>query len=38
MKELSDLITTPPEGIKMIQNEEDFSDIQAIIDGPGGSL
>ena len=34
-KELQQLITDPPEGIKVILNEEDISDIQAIIDGPG---
>ena len=34
-KELQQLISEPPEGIKVILNEEDISDIQAIIDGPG---
>ena len=34
-KELHHLISEPPEGIKAILNEEDISDIQAIIDGPG---
>jgi len=34
-KELQQLISDPPEGIKVILNEEDISDIQAIIDGPG---
>jgi ubiquitin-conjugating enzyme E2 S len=36
-KELQQLISDPPEGIKVILNEEDISDIQAIIDGPGKS-
>lgn len=36
-KELQQLITDPPEGIKVILNEEDISDIQAIIDGPAGT-
>lgn len=34
-KELQQLISDPPEGIKVILNEEDISDIQAVIDGPG---
>lgn len=37
-KELQHLISDPPEGIKVILNEEDISDIQAIIDGPGKSI
>jgi len=36
-KELHHLISEPPEGIKAILNEEDISDIQAIIDGPAGT-
>ncbi|EFX88169.1 hypothetical protein DAPPUDRAFT_305549 [Daphnia pulex] len=36
-KELQQLISDPPEGIKVILNEEDISDIQAIIDGPAGT-
>jgi len=36
-KELQQLISEPPEGIKVILNEEDISDIQAIIDGPAGT-
>ena len=35
MKEISDLLSNPPEGIKLVQNEEDVTDVQAIIDGPG---
>jgi ubiquitin-conjugating enzyme E2 S len=35
MKELKELISTPPEGIKIIANDEDMTDIQALIDGPG---
>lgn len=34
-KELADLIKQPPEGIKIIPNDEDVSDIQAIVEGPG---
>jgi ubiquitin-conjugating enzyme E2 S len=34
-KELSQLISTPLEGIRVIINDEDVSDIQAIIEGPG---
>lgn len=34
-KELADLVTNAPEGIRVITNEEDITDIQAIIDGPG---
>ncbi|KAJ6220923.1 hypothetical protein RDWZM_006735 [Blomia tropicalis] len=33
-KELADLIKQPPEGIKIIPNDEDVSDIQAIVEGP----
>lgn len=36
-KEVHGLVSDPPEGIKVILNEEDISDIQAIIDGPGES-
>nr|XP_027198670.1 ubiquitin-conjugating enzyme E2 S-like [Dermatophagoides pteronyssinus] len=36
-KELAELIKTPPEGIKLIPNEEDVSDIQAIVEGPAGT-
>jgi hypothetical protein len=31
-------MSDPPEGIKVIINEEDISDIQAIIEGPGWDL
>lgn len=34
-KELHELVTEPPEGIKVQINEEDITDIQAYIDGPG---
>ena len=34
-KEVADLVTDPPEGVRVITNEEDVTDIQAIIDGPG---
>lgn len=34
-KELQDLVKTPPEGIKVNLNEQDITDIQALIEGPG---
>jgi len=34
-KELLDLQKNPPEGIKVFMNEEDVTDIQAAIEGPG---
>lgn len=34
-KELIDLQKNPPEGIKVIMNEKDVTDIQATIEGPG---
>jgi ubiquitin-conjugating enzyme E2 S len=37
-KELSDLATSAMDGIKIIVNEEDITDIQALIDGPGMPL
>ena len=36
-KELADLVTDAPEGIRIITNEEDITDIQAVIDGPGNT-
>ncbi|XP_076309782.1 ubiquitin-conjugating enzyme E2 S-like [Tachypleus tridentatus] len=36
-KEMSELATTPPEGIKIFINEEDVTDIQAVIEGPAGT-
>lgn len=35
VKELQDLVKTPPEGIKVYLNEQDITDIQAFIEGPG---
>jgi len=37
LKEIKDLTVSPPEGIKMCCNDEDVTDIQAIIDGPAGT-
>lgn len=37
-KELAELVTNAPEGIRVITNEEDITDIQAFIDGPGNYL
>lgn len=34
-KELEDLVNSPPEGIKVTLNEQDITDIQAYIEGPG---
>lgn len=34
-KELLELAESPPEGIKVFVNEEDITDIQATITGPG---
>ena len=34
-KELIDLQKNPPEGIKVIMNEKDVTDIHATIEGPG---
>lgn len=34
-KEMASLTKDPPEGIKVIPNEEDITDIQATIEGPG---
>lgn len=35
VKELTSLSSDPPEGIKVFTNEEDVTDIQATIEGPG---
>lgn len=35
MKELRSLSCDPPEGIKILSNDEDITDIQATIEGPG---
>ena len=37
-KEMGQLQKDPPEGIKVHCNEEDITDIQASIDGPGSEL
>lgn len=34
-KEIADLCNDPPEGIKIFPNDEDITDIQAHIEGPG---
>jgi len=36
-KELQDLVKNPPEGIKVLFNERDITDIQAFIEGPAGT-
>ena len=35
LKEMTELVKSPPEGIKVTINEQDITDIQAIIAGPG---
>ncbi len=34
-REVMELVQEPPEGIKVFANEEDITDIQASIEGPG---
>ena len=34
-KELHELTSSPPEGIKIFMNDEDITNIQASIEGPG---
>jgi hypothetical protein len=34
-KEIAELAANPPDGIKVIVNEENITDIQALIQGPG---
>ncbi|XP_013772527.1 ubiquitin-conjugating enzyme E2 S-like isoform X2 [Limulus polyphemus] len=36
-KEMSELVSSPPEGIKVFINDEDITDIQAVIEGPAGT-
>jgi hypothetical protein len=35
---MNDLVNDPPEGIKVNMNDEDITDIQAYIEGPGNTL
>lgn len=37
-KEVLELSDSPPEGLKLFVNEEDVTDIQATIEGPGKYL
>ncbi|XP_018331026.1 ubiquitin-conjugating enzyme E2 S isoform X3 [Agrilus planipennis] len=37
VKEMQELVGCPPEGIKVQINEEDVTDIQAVIEGPAGT-
>lgn len=37
MKEMTDLIKNPPEGVKVHLNDQDVTDIQATINGPAGT-
>jgi len=36
MKELNGLRTDPPEGIRVVTNEDNMLDVTGIIEGPGG--
>lgn len=36
-KEMSELAAQPPEGIRVIINDDDLTDIQAVIEGPAGT-
>lgn len=36
-KEMSELANDPPEGIRVIINDQDITDIQALIEGPAGT-
>ena len=38
MREVVELTQSPPEGIKVILNEGDITDIQATIEGPGSTI
>jgi len=35
---MNDLVNDPPEGIKVNVNDEDITDIQAYIEGPGNTI
>ena len=35
LREMTELSQSPPEGVKVFLNEEDITDIQASIEGPG---
>jgi len=37
MKELNELRTNPPEGIRVVTNEDNMLDVTGIIEGPGES-
>jgi len=34
MQEVQDLVTSPPEGIKLVPNDEDLTDMTALLKGP----
>jgi ubiquitin-conjugating enzyme E2 S len=38
MKELTELKTNPPEGIRVVTNEDNMLDVLGIIQGPGTCL
>lgn len=37
-KQLSDLVKDPPEGIKVLINDEDMTSFTGVIEGPGKTL
>ena len=38
MRELSELRTNPPDGIRVVVNEDNMLDVTGIVEGPGTSL
>ena len=38
MRELSELRTNPPDGIRVVVNEDNMLDVTGIVEGPGASL
>lgn len=36
VREMQNLVSDPPEGIKVQINDEDVTDIQAVLEGPAG--
>lgn len=38
VKEMTDIYTNSPEGIKVQINETDVTDIQAVLEGPGNAI
>ena len=38
LKELAELQTNPPEGIRVVTNENNMLDVTGVIEGPGAHL